>query len=422
MKHSSRRDPSTLSSNSINLVNLAYRSIPMPSIHGICILNSTKSEFQNHVLALRLADLTKQLERTNKNSKEYGRLAWQCYNMRTSIYRSIFSTKRAIFTTLGTSSIQKLPEYDWNADVMLVDEAAQCTEPATWVPVLSLPTCKKLVLVGDHKQLPAVVLSDEANRGNFKLSLMEKLSNEFESNNINILLNEQYRMNAKLMHWSNEVFYDNQLRANERVANITLSDLSTTLPADHVFNSPIFMIDMAKVGDRSQEATHSHSFKNTDELKIITEYVNRLVCDLGINPKDIAVIAPYYAQIEEIRRFMPFHVDVNTVDAFQGHEREVVIFCLVRDNTEGSIGFLNETRRLNVAVTRAKRQFVLVGNSKMMHRNGHLRKLYRHLKSAKMVFGPSVLDSFNHIDSAGLPPSDKDYHLSDKDTPDCSFR
>ncbi|EGT54026.1 hypothetical protein CAEBREN_31787 [Caenorhabditis brenneri] len=253
---------------------------------------------------------------------------------------------------------------------------------------------------------------------------MEKLSNEFESNNINILLNEQYRMNAKLMHWPNEVFYDNQLRANERVANITLSELCTTLPADHVFNNPIFMIDMAKVRDRSQEATDSHSFKNTDELKIITEYVNRLVCDLGINPKDIAVIAPYYAQIEEIRRFMPFHVDVNTVDAFQGHEREVVIFCIVRDNTESitepicieksSIGFLNETRRLNVAVTRAKRQFVLVGNSKMMQRNGHLRKLYRHLKSAEVVFGPSVLDSFNHIDSAGLPPSDK--------APDCSFR
>lgn len=492
------KDSSTLSSDSVHLINLAYRSIPMPSIHDrkltnlpetlnpsqqaavsaalntqrnllciqgppgtgktrviaeivhqlvkkkkkvlicapthvavlnarnatfkrmreefpdnviekqLCILNNTKAEFQNHSLAPKLAEASRQLAKTYKNDPKHKVLSYQCYNLRMSIFRSIFSSKRAVFTTLGTSFIQKLPEYDWKGDVMLVDEAAQSTEPSTWVPVLTTPSCKKLVLVGDQKQLPAVVLSDKAIQGNLKLSLMEKLAEEFANNNINILLKEQYRMNEKIMHWSNEVFYENQLIAHPKVADITLNDVCPNLPKDHVINNPILMIDMKNVKDRSQEERELKSFTNSDELKIITDYVSRLVCDVGVDPSDIAVIAPYYAQIEQIRDYIPFRVDVNTVDAFQGHEREVVVFCIVRDNEEGLIGFLRETRRLNVAITRAKRQFVLIGNSRMMMRNQHLKKLYNHLISEKVVFGPEILESFNDIAASSvLPSSDK---------------
>lgn len=496
------KDSSTLSSDSIHLVNLAYRSVPMPSIHDrkvtnlpeslnpsqqsavsaalntkrnllciqgppgtgktrviaeivhqltkkkkkvlicapthvavanardatfrrmkdeieedvikqqLCILNNTKTEFQNHVNAQKLVEVNSALAKTPKTDPLYKSLAYQSYSLRTGIYRSIFSTRRAIFTTMGTSSIQKLPEYSWNADVMLVDEAAQCTEPATWVPVLTTPSCKKLVLVGDQKQLPAVILSDKGKKRRLNLSLMEKLADEFANNNINILLNEQFRMNEKIMHWSNEVFYENQLTAHPTVSNIKLSDICSNLPVNHVLNNPIFMIDMKNIEDRSQEGIRSHSFINTDELNIITNYVSRLVCDLGVDPVNIAVIAPYYAQIEKIRQHIPFRVDVNTVDAFQGHEREVVVFCIVRDNEEGVIGFLNETRRLNVAITRAKRQFVLIGNSRMIMRNEHLRKLFKHLQSQKVVFGVEVLDAFNNLDPIGLPPSDKNYDIT----------
>lgn len=134
-------------------------------------------------------------------------------------------------------------------------------------------------------------------KGNFKLSLMEKLAEEFSSNNINILLNEQYRMNKKIMNWSNEVFYENQLTAHSTVSDITLRDICPNLPEDHVLNNPIMMINMENVKDRSHEEFESHSFTNTDELNLVTEYVNRLVVDLGINPKAIAVISPYYAQV-----------------------------------------------------------------------------------------------------------------------------
>ncbi|CAO4361658.1 unnamed protein product [Caenorhabditis nigoni] len=488
------RDPTTLSSDSVHLINLAYRTIPMPSIHDrkmnnlpktlnpsqqaavsaalnpqrnllciqgppgtgktrviaeivhqllkkkkkvlicapthvavqnamdavrrrmcqdispeivqkeLCILNSTRDEFQDHPSTAKLESMEKELMRSNQKDQSTKLLSYECMKLRCSIYQSIYAPRRAIFSTLGTSSIQKLPEYDWKADVMIVDEAAQCTEPSTWVPALTTPTCKKLVLVGDQKQLPAIVLSDKAIRANFSLSLMEKLAEEFSKNNINILLNEQYRMNEKIMHWSNEHFYNNQLTAHSSVSDITLRDIYPKIPTDYIANKPIFMIDMKNFEDRSQESFDSKSYSNTGELNVVSNYVIRLVTDVGINPKDIAVIAPYYSQIEKLRNSISFRVDVNTVDAFQGQEREVIIFCFVRDNDEGSIGFLRETRRLNVAITRAKRQFVLVGNSDMLQRNRHVRSLYRYLKSEKVIYGPEIFDTFDDI---GLPEMDK---------------
>ncbi|EFP01369.1 hypothetical protein CRE_23956 [Caenorhabditis remanei] len=486
------KDPSTLSSDSVHLINLAYRAITMPSIHDrkltnlpetlnssqqaavsaalntqrnllciqgppgtgktrviaeivhhllkkkkkvlvcapthvavrnamqatmkrmlleipaniveaqVCTLNSLRDEFQQHQFFPKLLAANERLAKTNKNDSEYKKVSREYYYLWLSIVRSIYSPRQAIYSTLGTSSIQKLNEYGWKADVMIVDEAAQCTEPATWVPVLTTPSCKKLILVGDQKQLPAVVFSEKAMQENMKVSLMEKLSSEFASNNINILLNEQYRMNEKIMNWPNEIFYDNKLTAHSSVADITLRDICPDIPEGFVLNNPILMIDMEKFENKSQEeCLEPFSYSNTGEINVIKDYVIRLVTDVGVDPKDIAVIAPYYAQIERLRSEIPFRVDINTVDAFQGHEREVIIFCLVRDNDDGSIGFLRETRRLNVAVTRAKRQFVLIGSSRMMmRRNKDLRKLYKYLKSEKVVFGPEIFDNF--VD-AGLP-------------------
>ncbi|CAI2302488.1 unnamed protein product [Caenorhabditis sp. 36 PRJEB53466] len=483
------KNPASLSSDSVHLVNLAYRSIPMPSIHDkkvsnlpktlnesqiaavsaalnpqrnllciqgppgtgktrviaeivhhltsrkkkvlvcapthvavrnaleatarrmkeedsdankvaakLAVLNNHKEEFQNHPMAQKLFQMYKELGKTSKSDASYNSRSYQCYIKRIEILKDIYRSTRAIFTTLGTSSIQKLPEYDWNADVMLVDEAAQCTEPATWVPVLTTPQCKKLVLVGDQKQLPAVVLSTKAQKDELNVSLMEKLTDEFSGSNINILLKEQYRMNEKIMRWSNEVFYENQLTAHPSVASITLNDVCPNVPKDHVLNNPIFMIDMDRNRERTHESFEGHSFTNLDETAVVRDYVERLVVDVGLDAKEIAVIAPYYAQIEKIREAIRFPIGVNTVDAFQGHERQVVIFCLVRDNKEGFIGFLNETRRLNVAITRAKRQFVLIGSGRMMQKNRHLKRLYKHLHDEKMIFGASVLNDCDEIE------------------------
>lgn len=481
------KNPSILSSDSVHLINLAYRAIPMPSIHDgklnnlpetlnpsqqaavsaalnpqrnllciqgpagtgktrviaetvhqmlkkkkrvlvcapthvavknvrdasakrmseeispdtveeqLCILNSTREEFQNHPGSRKLETMIKELLRKSRNDPFYKKLDSQCMELRKTIYRSIYSPKRAIFTTLGTTSISKLPDYDWMADIMIVDEAAQCTEPSTWVPVLTTPKCKKLILVGDQKQLPAIVLSDKALKAKLNVSLMEKIAEEHAKNNINILLNEQYRMNEKIMNWSNEHFYENQLTAHSSVSDITLRDISPNIPKDHIANKPMIMMDMARFENRSEETFDSKSYYNTGEMNVVMEYVNRLVTDCGVSPRDIAVISPYFSQIEKLRHSIGFRVDVNTVDAFQGHEREVVIFCLVRDNTEGSIGFLREIRRLNVAITRAKRQFVLIGSSRMMKGNKHLKSLYENLQSDKVVFGPKVFDTFDDI-------------------------
>lgn len=130
-------------------------------ISELGILNNYKSDFEQHKDFPRLSIMHEELLKKPTGTPLYHMLAKECYQLRCSIMSELFGPKRALFTTLGTSSIQKLPDFHWNAEVMLVDEAAQCTEPSTWVPVLTTPKCKKLVLVGDQKQLPAIVLSDK---------------------------------------------------------------------------------------------------------------------------------------------------------------------------------------------------------------------------------------------------------------------
>ncbi|CAI5437993.1 unnamed protein product [Caenorhabditis angaria] len=317
-------------------------------------------------------------------------------------YSDIFGEKLAIFSTLHSSILKRLKWYGFDGSTIIIDEAAQCSEPVTWIPILSMRKCKKVVLVGDHKQLPAVVMADESRKHKLEVSLMQRLTEEFKGCNLNILLNQQHRMNSKIMEWSNELFYDSQLTSHENVENIRLSDLYPNLSIDNPINSPILMIDMDRIENRTRETRDESvsSFVNREELEIINRYVNRLIYDVGVDAEKIVVISPYYAQNEELRKLLPNNVNVKTVDAFQGNESEIVIFCLVRDNKNETIGFLRDTRRLNVAITRAKRQFILIGSAKMMKSNKDLKKLCRFFEKENSIYGEEI---FNHFDDVKLP-------------------
>ncbi|CAJ0595220.1 unnamed protein product [Cylicocyclus nassatus] len=327
------------------------------------------------------------------NSDERAKLKKEASRLKWKILKEAYKKRLVIFCTLTSSAIQRLAQVNWHPDVIIIDEAAQASEPVAWAAIVQARRC---VLAGDHAQLPSTVVSTEAYKGGLHISLMERLVKEFANANINQLLTVQYRMNGKIMQWSSYEFYDCRLIASENVAKITLSDISL-LDSKAAMNDPLIMIntDLCRNGskDMYKEERSQMSYKNRGEAQLVFQYL-QILKNLGIPPKEIAVISPYYAQVAVIREMMGCDVAVNTVDSFQGQEREVVVFTMVRHNEEKSIGFLHNEKRLNVAITRAKRQFVLIGSARMMGSNRHLRSLFRTIREVGKVYGPGVMEDF----------------------------
>jgi predicted DNA helicase len=248
-------------------------------------------------------------------------------------------------------------------DVVCVDEATQATEPEALIPLIK---GKRWVLAGDHHQLPPTVKSDEAQE--LRLSLFERLKARIPQQNIH-LLSIQYRMNEEIMKFSNESFYENKLRAHPTVKNHTLADLpgfSSFLSLKQQINDaldpskPIVFINYEQGVE--QKLPGSHSYYNLVELRKVNELADALLSS-RLFPDDIGIISPYEQQVNRLKeRLSGYNIEIKSIDGFQGREKEVIILSLVRANDTGNIGFLRDYRRLNVALTRAKRKLIIVGN------------------------------------------------------------
>jgi ATP-dependent RNA/DNA helicase IGHMBP2 len=243
---------------------------------------------------------------------------------------------------------------------VVIDEAGQALEPASWVPILK---GSKLILAGDHCQLPPTIKSDEAARGGLNLTLMEKCT-VLHPDSV-VLLEEQYRMNEQIMGYSSQVFYGGKLKANESVARRLL----------HKDDVPLVFIDTAGCG--FEEKLEGTSSTNPEEAAFLIGHLKQLMGDLqkhnanGDIP-DVAVISPYKQQINILKNHVdgdPYlmkygdRISVNTIDSFQGQERDIVYIGLTRSNDNNEIGFLSDVRRMNVAMTRARKKLVVVGDS-----------------------------------------------------------
>ncbi len=247
---------------------------------------------------------------------------------------------------------------DRQFDTVVIDEACQSTEPGCWPVILR---AERLILAGDHCQLPPTILSMEAAKAGFSVSLMERLVNLYGVE-VSKQLNVQYRMHEQIMQFSSDCFYAGSLVAHESVRSHLLSDLVKE-PHSPFTQSPATFIDTAGAGWEEQLEPDGESRFNPSEGGWILHQVEAL-CKLGVVPSDIAVIAPYAAQVRWLRQRCLFKsVEIDSVDGFQGREKEVVLICLVRSNTNGEIGFLGDTRRMNVALTRARRRLFVVGDS-----------------------------------------------------------
>jgi predicted DNA helicase len=249
---------------------------------------------------------------------------------------------------------------DLKFNTLVIDEAGQALEPACWIPLLK---ANKVIFAGDHCQLPPTIKSSLAAKKGLSLTLFEKCVSLYPESVV--LLEEQYRMHQAIMAYPSQVFYENKLQAHQTVATQILFKNDT----------PFQFIDTAGCGfNEKQEGT---SLSNIEEAGfLVTHFINYIIQLSEFytveNFPSIAVISPYKTQVHHLRELIlqaeelkPYskQISINTIDSFQGQERDVVYISLTRSNTQNNIGFLADTRRMNVALTRAKKKLVVIGDS-----------------------------------------------------------
>jgi ATP-dependent RNA/DNA helicase IGHMBP2 len=254
---------------------------------------------------------------------------------------------------------------DLKFETVVIDEAGQALEPACWIPVLK---AKKVVLAGDHCQLPPTIKSAEAAKAGLSITLMEKCVELWPE--AVVLLEEQYRMHSNIMGYPSSVFYGGLLKAHSGVADRQL------FPGDPALS----FVDTA--GCAFDEKAEGTSTTNPEEAVFLLKHLSQYVAGLSSyytleNFPSIGVIAPYQQQILLIKELlagsdelMPYtkYITVNTVDSFQGQERDIIYLGLTRSNADRNIGFLADIRRMNVAMTRAKQKLVVIGDSATLSR------------------------------------------------------
>ncbi|CEI92091.1 hypothetical protein RMCBS344292_06364 [Rhizopus microsporus] len=284
----------------------------------------------------------------------------------------VLTNAQVTISTLNGAASRNMMNREF--DVVVIDEATQALEAECWIALLK---AKKAILAGDHLQLPPTVKSPIKIQTSLKskglstdtdltTTLFDRLLAMY-GNRIKRMLTVQYRMHKKIMEFSSKELYENKLVADESVAEHVLADLPEV---EHTENteSPIVMIDTSDTGlshEVTDDAQEEQSKANELEVQLAVQHVKALL-EEGLQEDQIGIITPYAFQVSKLRREIREHwpgIEIGTVDGFQGREKEAIILSLVRSNEMGEVGFLAEKRRLNVAMTRAKRHLCVICDS-----------------------------------------------------------
>jgi ATP-dependent RNA/DNA helicase IGHMBP2 len=261
-------------------------------------------------------------------------------------------------------------------DLAVIDEACQSVEPGCWIPLLR---CDRVVLAGDHCQLPPTVISPEAVAEGLKTSLFERLMARFGPA-ISQQLTVQYRMHEAIMAFPSREFYTDTLLADPSVRGHRLSDLPG-VRAMPLTEMPIEFIDTAGAGFEEEVEPDGESRLNREEAALVARKVRELL-DAGLAAADLAVIAPYGAQVRLLRELLPITgLEIDSVDGFQGREKEAVVISLVRSNAGSEIGFLSDIRRMNVAMTRARRKLLMIGDTATLCTHPFYQRVIEYLEN-----------------------------------------
>ena len=292
------------------------------------------------------------------------------------INEALFSEARVIACTLVSSANRILTGMKFGT--LFIDEAAQALEAACWI---AIHKADRVILAGDHCQLPPTIKCIEAMRGGLDETLMQKIvCNKPETVS---LLKTQYRMNDEIMRFSSEWFYHGELNSAPEVKYRSILD----------FDTPIVWINTENMDCNEEFVGESFGRINKAEAMLCIEelkkYINKIGKERLLDERiDFGVISPYKAQVQYLRQlvkkdafFKPFRslMTINTVDGFQGQERDVILISLVRANEDGQIGFLNDLRRMNVAITRARMKLIILGDASTLTKHPFYKKLYEYI-------------------------------------------
>lgn len=276
------------------------------------------------------------------------------------VVSSLFDSAQVICCTPVTSTHKGLVKKTF--ETLFFDEASQALEPMTWVP---LNKCKRVILCGDHFQLPPVVKSIQAKNEGLDVTMLDRL---VRLPGVSALLTRQYRMHNAIMDFSNSYFYNNQLEADVSVKDAVLDITSDA----EILSRPVELIDTAGCSFDEMQNPETLSLSNPGEAGVLFKHLSALLeqyTQSGKQPVSIGIISPYKEQVELLSEklkeqdfsSLPVRsIGVKTIDGFQGEERDVIYISLVRSNGGGEIGFLSDIRRMNVALTRARKKLVVI--------------------------------------------------------------
>jgi hypothetical protein len=305
------------------------------------------------------------------------RLKERATELEVRINAQLFGEARVIACTLVGSANRLLEGQKFGT--LFIDEAAQALEAACWIPIRRV---SRVIFAGDHCQLPPTIKSFAALKAGLGKTLMERIVENHPETVT--LLKMQYRMNEEIMRFSSDWFYGNQVESAPEVKYRSILDLDIPMtwidtPHSTLFKEEFVGESFGRINKAEAELTLlalEQYFSKIGKTRILEERL------------DVGVISPYRAQVQYLRRlfkkrefFKPYRhlISVNTVDGFQGQERDIILISLVRANDEGQIGFLRDLRRMNVAITRARMKLIILGDASTMTRHPFYKKLYEYI-------------------------------------------
>lgn len=310
------------------------------------------------------------------------RLRFRATELEVQIDNDLFSEARVVACTLVGSANRVLTNHTFTS--LFIDEAAQALEAACWI---AISKTDRVILAGDHHQLPPTIKCIEAARGGLDRTLMQKVAdNKPETVS---LLKIQYRMHEDIMRFSSRWFYKGELKAAPEVSHRGIL----------AYDTPVVWFDTADCDFEEDQLSESMSRINKQEAMLLVEqlqtYIEKISKERVLDESiDFGLISPYKSQVQYIRGlikrnsfFKPFRklITVHTVDGFQGQERDVIIISLVRANDQGNIGFLNDLRRMNVAITRARMKLIIMGDASTLTKHAFYRELYKYITACGHV-------------------------------------